>query len=98
MREFNVVATYSPIEGLQILRHNAANIDLVISDIVMPEMSGIELIEKFIKYKPDIKVIFITGYDQIPSLQRRLDNLNFPILKKPFDFDILVDLVIKSFD
>lgn len=98
MRKLNVIATQSPIEGLKILRYNAANIDLVISDIVMPEMSGIELIEKFIKYKPDIKVIFITGYNQIPSLQTRLDNLNFPILKKPFDFNILVDLVIKSFD
>ena len=98
MKELNVVATHNPIEGLQILRNNSVNIDLVISDIVMPEMSGIELIEIFLKYKPDIKVIFITGYNQIPSIQKRLDNLNFPILKKPFDLDILVDLVMKLFD
>lgn len=98
MRKFNVIVTSNPLEGLQILQDNASNIDLVISDIVMPELSGIDLIERSVTIKPDLKVIFITGYVQVPSIQKRVENLNFPILTKPFDFEILVDLVVKTLD
>jgi CheY-like chemotaxis protein len=98
MRKLNVIATANPVEGLQILRDNADTIDLVISDIVMPELSGIDLIERFITSKPDIKVIFITAYIQDPVIQKRVESLNFPILTKPFDFEKLVELVIETLD
>jgi two-component system cell cycle sensor histidine kinase/response regulator CckA len=93
---FNVIATTDPLEGLHILRDQIDNIDLVVTDIVMPELSGVELIERFITNKPDIKVIFITAYIHDPNILSRVEHLDFPIMKKPFEFDKLIDLIIET--
>jgi signal transduction histidine kinase len=95
-RGFNVIATTDPLEGLHILRDQIEKIDLVVTDIVMPELSGVELIERFITNKPDIKVIFITAYIHDTNILNRVEHLNYPIVKKPFEFDNLINLIIDT--
>lgn len=58
--------------------------DLVVSDIIMPGMNGVELYDKLKKIKPDIKFIFMTGYANNLEIIRALNEQGVPVLSKPF--------------
>ena len=57
--------TTSPGEGLEWIKEK--DYDLVISDMKMPEMTGLELIKMVKLYKPETEVLFITGFGSIDS-------------------------------
>ncbi|MDX1775515.1 MAG: PAS domain S-box protein [Desulfobulbales bacterium] len=59
---YNVLCTTSPVSALSIAEEHADTIDLLITDVVMPEMNGHELTEKLRIVRPDIKTLFISGY------------------------------------
>ena len=88
---FNVIATTSPTEALEIFKVLRRSLQLVITDLVMPEMEGKFLIENLKKLSPKTKIIVITGY---PSLAQEVSVE--AILPKPFDASKLVSTV-KSF-
>lgn len=68
-------------------------VDLVISDIVMPEMGGIELYDRLQSIQPGIKFLFITGHPLDSKDQELLEDLHLPRLLKPFSVqDLLVTL------
>ena len=71
--------------------------DLVFTDVVMPKMSGIELVEKIREINPDIKVIYISGFFGIRRLKEQLDRdivkYGYPTLAKPFKTSEMLDLV-----
>ena len=69
--------------------------DILISDVVMPKISGIELAEQANKLNPEIKIILISGYIKDRSaISRNLDN-NVSILSKPFRVSELARLIRK---
>lgn len=59
-------------------------IDLIVSDVIMPGMNGVELYDKLKKIKPDIKFIFMTGYANNVEIIRALNEQGVPVLSKPF--------------
>lgn len=71
--------------------------DLVFTDVVMPEMSGIELVRKIREEEPEIKVIFISGFFGIKRLKDQLlkdiHKYGYPILAKPFKTSVMLELV-----
>ncbi|MBW1767874.1 MAG: response regulator [Deltaproteobacteria bacterium] len=71
--------------------------DLVFTDVVMPKMNGLELVEKIREVNPRIKVIYISGFFGISRLKRKLDedilNYGYPTLSKPFKTSAMLDLV-----
>lgn len=71
--------------------------DLVFTDVVMPEMSGIELVQKIREEEPDIKVIFISGFFGIKRLKDELikdvKKYGYPMLAKPFKTSVMLELV-----
>jgi CheY-like chemotaxis protein len=77
-------------EGLSIFEAHTSSIELVIADIMMPKMSGRQFQEQVRKRRPDIKVLIVSGYEEM-DLQRRdlLDPRN-AFLQKPFDLDVLL--------
>ena len=52
----------SGVEALSLLDEHASGVDLVVSDVVMPEMDGPTLLKELRRRKPDIKIIFVSGY------------------------------------
>ena len=83
---YKVLEAGSGVEALALWHQHHDEIELLLTDMVMPVgLGGQELAEKFTAQKPELKVIFISGYS-LPVAGRGftvLDNLNF--LQKPFD-------------
>jgi two-component system cell cycle sensor histidine kinase/response regulator CckA len=64
-------------------------LDLLISDVVMPEMSGEEMIDRVHELRPDLPVLFISGYDRSTLARRKSSVPSEHFLQKPFDSDDL---------
>ncbi len=71
-------------EGLAVFEAEQGKIDLVISDIVMPEMGGIELYQALQEKAPDIKMLLITGFPLDDEAQALLDDEVVQWLNKPY--------------
>lgn len=84
-----IFAVSSAIKAIEILEKKADEIDLIISDVNMPEMCGIEL-TKFVKqHYPDIPVILCSGKDY----QREAKELDAEFIGKPYRIDSLLKMV-----
>lgn len=71
-------------EGLaQIVRHEA-NYDLVLSDIRMPEMDGIEMARSAIQRFPQLKIMFFTGYADQRERAEQVSGTVVDVMQKPF--------------
>ncbi len=75
----------SPLAALEAARTSTANIDLLLADIIMPEMSGVELCERVRVSRPEIKRLYMTGYPGAELSSRGQSESDAVILKKPFD-------------
>jgi YesN/AraC family two-component response regulator len=74
-----VLTANSGIKALEIFSEKASEINLVITDLVMPQMSGREVIERLRKQAPNVKVICASGFVRPPASE---DQENY--LQKPF--------------
>jgi CheY-like chemotaxis protein len=61
-RGYTVLAAEDGTEAIRILESNPGKIDLVVSDIMMPKMNGLELRKKAILLRPEMRFLFISGY------------------------------------
>jgi CheY-like chemotaxis protein len=80
-------------QGLEIYDSHKQEIDLILSDVVMPGMSGMEMVRILQKTAPDIPAIFMSGYtdDEIIRHGVKEDGIHF--LQKPFDPDTLIRMI-----
>jgi two-component system cell cycle sensor histidine kinase/response regulator CckA len=76
---YKVLTANSGAKALEIFTERAGGIDLVITDLVMPQMSGRELIERLRRHAPNLKVISASGFVRPPASE---DQQNY--LQKPF--------------
>jgi two-component system, cell cycle sensor histidine kinase and response regulator CckA len=86
-------------EALQVaLNYGLANIGLLLTDVVMPQMGGVALAEQLADLRPDIKVLFMSGYtDNVQVQHDRLVQGEF-FLQKPFPPGVLVRKVREVLD
>jgi two-component system, cell cycle response regulator CpdR len=92
---FNVSAVDRGTAALPLLE--SGDFDLLVSDIVMPEMDGIELAQHCARVSPRTKVMFITGFAAV-SLRASREQPTAKILSKPFHLRDLVLEVERMFD
>jgi signal transduction histidine kinase/CheY-like chemotaxis protein len=80
---YTVITAGAPSEACAIFEADHARINLVLTDVVMPEMHGPALVERLVAQRPDLPVIFISGYsDTMPVVEGRANRVAF--LAKPF--------------
>jgi two-component system, cell cycle sensor histidine kinase and response regulator CckA len=89
---YRVVEAKSGETALELVRDASGRINLLITDVVMPQMDGPELIREVRRIDPDIKVIFISGYTEDAFRQRLGSDSDIHFLAKPFS---LKQLAIK---
>ena len=92
---YSVMAVGSGIEALPLIETEIY--DLLLSDIVMPEMDGIELAQRCNDISPATKVMFITGFAAV-SLRATREAPNAKMLSKPFHLKDLVLEVERLFE
>ena len=72
------------VEALEVMEAHDHKVDIVVSDVVMPEMDGPTLLKELRKRNPDLKIIFVSGYPH-EAFETSLDkNEQFAFLPKPF--------------
>jgi two-component system cell cycle response regulator CpdR len=86
---YDVVAVDRGTAAIPYLTHE--HFDLLLTDIVMPEMDGIELAQRCAEIRPETKVIFITGFAAV-TLRASREAPHAKLLSKPFH---LKDLVLE---
>ena len=88
-----VTLTYSGQECIDIYKTNP-NIDLVILDYKMPNLTGIDTAKEITKLNPDQKILFISAYVMDSLWQKMVEfGKNVHILQKPITIKILTDMV-----
>ena len=80
-------------DGVTIFQKHHQNIDLVILDLHLPGMNGVEVLKSLREIKPDIKVIISSGYDERDIIRQLGDQPPATILKKPYNAQTLLDRV-----
>jgi two-component system cell cycle sensor histidine kinase/response regulator CckA len=77
-------------DALMVAGDRSDPVDLLVTDVVMPEMSGRELAETLRARQPDLKVLYISGYTDDEVIQRGVSGREVPFLRKPFASEELV--------
>ncbi|MFT4792248.1 MAG: two-component system cell cycle sensor histidine kinase/response regulator CckA [Paracoccaceae bacterium] len=91
LRGWEVIEAESAEMALELLEDKALVIDVIISDVVMPGMDGPTWVKQARLTRPDVKVIFVSGYAE-DAFQRNLEGLtDFNFLPKPFSLIDLAD-------
>jgi len=92
-RGYTVLEAGNGVEAIDVLERTDARVDLVVSDVVMPEMDGPTLLRELRSRDPDLKIIFVSGYAE-DAFQRHLPaEGQFAFLAKPFTLKQLVAAV-----
>jgi PAS domain S-box-containing protein len=94
-RGYDITVNDRPTEALERLRHK--QVDLMLVDILMPEMNGMQLVKKALALHPDIKVLMMTGYSSADILKQATE-AKLPVLWKPFTPSALIEKVREVLD
>ncbi len=81
---YNVILTSTGMEALDILRNETGKIDLLITDVIMPGLSGKDLVDKILQYNPRLKYLYISGYTEDVIGQHGILDEQINIIQKPF--------------
>lgn len=90
--EYRVLAAATPGEALRLVREYKSEIQLLITDIVMPEMNGRELAEQMQPLQPGMKIMYMSGYTANVIAFRGVLEAGVNFVQKPFS---LMDLAVK---
>ena len=87
-RKYEVVSASNGLDGLKLFKMGESNIELVITDVVMPDISGVGIISILKKNYPGVPIIAITGLGDQPEALATEVNADI-VLKKPFNLTLL---------
>jgi len=92
-RGYTVLEAGNGLEAINVLEGRSGVVDLVVSDVVMPEMDGPTLLKELRKRNPDLKIIFVSGYAEDAFEKNLPERGQFAFLPKPFTLKQLVAAV-----
>ncbi|RLE04435.1 MAG: sigma-54-dependent Fis family transcriptional regulator, partial [Candidatus Aminicenantes bacterium] len=93
---YEVLTTPSPKKAIEITKKE--DIDVLVSDIKLPEMSGMEVLKRLRKARPELPVVMITAYGTIKEAVEALKMGAYDYIIKPFDIEELKVVVAKAIE
>ncbi len=90
---YRVLEASSGVEALEVYHAEGGKVDIVVSDVVMPEMDGPTLLGELLKLQPDVKFIFVSGYAEDAFARNLPADAKFGFLPKPFSLKQLATVV-----
>jgi CheY-like chemotaxis protein len=85
-------------EALQVAGNQPDPIDLLVTDVVMPEMSGKQLVERLLPLRPEMKVLYMSGYTANAIMHRGVLDSGTHLLQKPFSPAMLATKIRELLD
>ena len=98
MGGYKVIDAPNGADALAICARRSAEIDLVLTDVVMPGMSGRELAQQVGERWPAMRVLFMSGYTEDTVVRRNVAEGEIPLVQKPFTPAALLDKVRTTLD
>jgi response regulator RpfG family c-di-GMP phosphodiesterase len=96
---YAVLEAGNGMDGIALARSHDGPIHLLVTDVVMPEMGGLELAERLAEVRPGTGIIFMSGYAEGDKLQPGIgSSSHVPFLQKPFSAESLVLRVREALD
>jgi PAS domain S-box-containing protein len=90
---YRVIAAASGQEAIAIVERGDHDIRLMITDVVMPQMQGREVAERVAALRPDIRILYMSGYAQPLLASRGTLDAGIELIEKPFSADVLLTRV-----
>ena len=85
------------VDALRMLDETALPVHLVLTDVIMPKMTGAELGRLLVRRRPDLPIVFMSGYCDDPAV-RDFERMPLIFLPKPFTATALLDKVRQALD
>lgn len=95
---YRVVVARSGSEGLELCEHYPDPIDIMVTDVVMPNMSGRVLAQHLAKLRPKMKALYLSGYTDDAIMRHGVVDAEMPFLQKPFATEKLAEKVREVLD
>ena len=94
---FEVLASSNAGEALRLFQNQNNQVDMVMSDVELPDLTGIELMDQLIEKKPDLKILLCSGYTDEKSRWPIIRERGFRFLQKPYGFTELMEMMDEFF-
>ena len=91
-----VVMAGDGLEALKIYEQRKEDIDIVVTDIMMPQMNGIELVDSLREINPDLPVVYTTAFNDNEYLLKTIEQGISGYVLKPIDIEKLLDTISKA--
>jgi two-component system, cell cycle sensor histidine kinase and response regulator CckA len=90
---YSVLVRHTALESVELARAYAGHIDLLLTDVIMPELNGPEVAEILREIRPDTRVLYMSGYTDEALVSRVALGRDVPFIQKPFSTDNLLRTV-----
>lgn len=91
---YEITTTNNPVEAVELAKNG--NFDLVITDLKMPGLDGLQLLEEIKKRDEDVPVIIITAYGTIDAATEAIEKGGFDFITKPFKKEQILFTIEKA--
>ncbi|MEW6236310.1 MAG: PAS domain S-box protein [Candidatus Omnitrophota bacterium] len=95
---YKTISARSGLEALNLSLQFQGRIHLLVTDIIMPEMNGRELSERLTYLRPDMKVLYMSGYTDKSVTNNGILKGRFPFLQKPFSSESLLQKIQEALE
>ena len=93
LRGYTVLEAENAEEALKTLEDKALTVDVFVTDVIMPGMDGPSWVKKALIERPDVKVVFVSGYAKEDAVDNQASVPNSVFLPKPFSLNDLTNTV-----
>ena len=90
---YNVIEADSGVSALELVKSHASDIDMLLTDVIMPVLGGQELARQVLSLRPDVRVLFASGYTDDVLVQQGVLQPGAEWIQKPFSKDALLQKV-----
>jgi CheY-like chemotaxis protein len=97
-RGYRMLVAENGKEALRLAEAHPGEIDLLLTDMTMPRLNGLDLARRMAELLPGLPIVFMSGYTESPVPAGRIGDSPTAFVHKPFSLDALVQAVRDSLD